>query len=64
LLVEFDEAGELSAVARVAELGEVLGVGVEGDQSNDIGGIVVASGWLISASELVQTTRIWLTCQY
>jgi hypothetical protein len=49
LLVELDKAGELRTVARVAELTDVLGVGVERDQSNDVGGVVVACGGLTTA---------------
>ena len=43
LLVKLDEAGELSTVARVAELSDILRVGVEGDQSNQVGGVMMAS---------------------
>ena len=42
MLVEFDKAGELSTVARIAELGDVLGVGIERDENDDIGRIMSA----------------------
>lgn len=43
MLVELNEARELSAIARVAELCDILRVGVKGDQRNYVGGVVVAS---------------------